>query len=114
MRDHGAGRGQPVIVALPPVVGASAWHAYDGFYAAVESGAPVVITDFTATVYCDAGGIHGLLILRDRAEIRDVRFGLVIPPGGLLRRVLQLRGIDHLLAVYPSAGEAARLLIPAA
>lgn len=74
----------------------------------------MVVADSTATVYCDAAGTHGLLVLRDRAEIRDVRFRLVIPPGGLLRRVLELRGIGHLLAVYPSAGEAAGLLIPSA
>jgi hypothetical protein len=50
-------------------------------------------------------------MLRDRAAVRDVRFRLVISPGALLRRMLELRGIDRLLAVYPSAGEAARLLI---
>jgi anti-anti-sigma regulatory factor len=93
------------------VIDSNASHAYDRLYAAIESGVPVVIADFTATAYCGAAGVHGLLMLSDRAVVRDVQFRLVIPPGALLRRVLELRGVDHLLAVYPSVAEAARLLI---
>src|SRR5258708_38217167 len=82
MRDQGTGNGQPLIVALPPVIDTSdATDAYDQLHAALESGVPAVIADFTATVYCDAAGVHGLLLLRDRATVRDVRFRGVIPAG---------------------------------
>jgi anti-anti-sigma regulatory factor len=115
MGDYGTENGQPVIVVLPPVIEAgNARYAYGPLYAAVESGVPVVIADLSATVFCDAAGMRGLLMLRERSAARDIRFRLVIPPGAPLRRVLELRGIDHLLPVYPSAGEAARPLVPAA
>jgi anti-anti-sigma regulatory factor len=115
MRDHGTENGEPVIVVLPPVIEAgNARYAYGPLYAAVESGVPVVIADLSATVFCDAAGMQGLLMLREWSAACGIRFRLVIPPGAPLRRVLELLGIDHLLPVYPSAGEAARPLVPAA
>jgi anti-anti-sigma regulatory factor len=97
MCDHGTGQGQPVIVALPPVVDSNSRHAYDRLHAAVESGTPVVIADFTDTVYCDATAVHGLLMLRDRAAVGDVQFRLVIPPGAINALA---RGLTHSTAGY--------------
>ena len=115
MRDHGPGDDPPVVIACPPEIDASnVMYAYDPLYAAVVSGVPAVIADFTATAFCDVAGVRGLLMLRDLAADRDMRFRLVIPPGALIRRVLELLEVEHLLPVYPSVEEAARLLVPSA
>lgn len=115
MRNDGAGNGGSAIVALPAEIDlTNTRQAYDPLYAALVSGAPVVVADFTATVFCDAAGVHSLLMLRDLAAALGIGFRLVIPPGGLLRRVLELLAVDHLLSVYPNAEEAARLLVPLA
>jgi hypothetical protein len=110
MLDHGSSDAAPVIVALPPEIHASNTQSvFDPLYAALTSGAPVVIADLSATVACDLVTLYGLLRVRDWASARQVRFRLVIPSGASLRRVFELLAIDRLLPVYPSVGEALRV-----
>ncbi len=49
----------PVIVALPAEIDLSnADQVYDQLYAALVSGAPVVIADFTGTRFCDCAFLN--------------------------------------------------------
>lgn len=99
--------GAPPIVALPPTIDIfNAGQVHDRLCAAVESGAPVVIADLSATVFCDSAGAHRLHLIVSHAAAKGSRVRLVIPHGSPLRQVLVLLGVDHLLPVYGSIREA--------
>ena len=99
--------GPPVVVSLPVEIDVTnAGQVYDVLIAAAAAGAPVVIVDCTATVFCDAAGVRCLVTGHIRAAVRGVQLRLVIAPGGLLRRLLELLGADSILPVYPSVEEA--------
>jgi anti-anti-sigma factor len=104
-----------VVVTLPGEIDiTNADRAFDRLETTVSSGAAVVIADFTGTYFCDAAGVRRLVRIRSRAMVRGTQLRLVIPLGGLLRRVLALLEVDHLLPVYPSVGQAGVLAPPAA
>ena len=81
-------------------------HVNDRLSAAIASGAPLIIADLSATVFCDAAGADWLHMIGYHAASRSGRLRLVIPPGALMRRIVELLGVDHLLAVYSSITEA--------
>jgi len=68
----------------------NAERLYDQLYAAVISGAAVIIADFTATSFCDSAGLHRLIMIHKRAAARNAQ--LVVPPGGSAQHVLELLG----------------------
>lgn len=97
-----------VIVALPAEIDhGNAEHAYDQLYAAFAAGAPVVIADFTASIFCDCSALRRLLAVQRRAATRDAQLRVVAPPGGPVLRVLEITGLGQVLQVYPSAYHAA-------
>jgi anti-anti-sigma regulatory factor len=99
--------GAPAIVALPPTIDIfNAGQVHDRMCAAVDSGAPVVIADLSATVFCDIAGADRLSLIASQAAARGSQVRLVIPQGSPLRQVLVLLGVDHLLPVYSSIREA--------
>lgn len=107
MDDQVASRGAYAIVALPAEIGpATIRQVYERLYAAVASGAPIIIADLTGTHFCDAAGMRHLLVIREEAAARGSQLRLVIPPGVPMREVLVLLGADHLLPVYSSLREA--------
>lgn len=107
--------GTPVVVSLPVEIDVTnADQVYDRLVAAVATGAPLVIADCTATIFCDAAGVRRLLMFHARAAAREVPLRLVIAPGGLLRRLLELLGADSVLPVYPSVEEASMLPVHSA
>jgi anti-anti-sigma regulatory factor len=94
-------------MALPATIDVrNAGHVHDLLSAAVASGAAVVIADLSATVFCDATGAHRLHMIGSQAAARGGRLRLVITPGSPLRQMLVLLGVDHLLPVYSTIGEA--------
>jgi len=100
--------GAPVIVALPAEIDLSnADQVYDQLYAALASGAPVVIADFTGTRFCDCACLNRLLRVQNQAADHNAQLRLVIPPGAPVREVVKLLGLDQQLPVYAST-EAAR------
>lgn len=108
-----AADGTPVIVALPTEIDmVNAERVYDQLYAALISGAPVIIADFTATIFCDSAGLHRLVMIHQRAAAHDAQLWLVVPPGGSVRHVIELLGLDQRLPVYSSVAEATALLKP--
>ena len=99
--------GPPVVVSLPVEIDVTnAGQVYDVLMAAAAAGGPVIIADCTATTFCDAAGVHRLVMSHNHAAVRGVQLRLVIASGGLLRRLLELLGADSILPVYPSVEEA--------
>lgn len=97
----------PAVVSLPAEIDiTNAGQVYDRLMAAAATGAPVVIADCTATVFCDVAGVRRLVMGHAQAAARGVQLRLVIAPGGLLRRLLELLGADSVLPVYPGVEEA--------
>jgi anti-anti-sigma regulatory factor len=97
----------PVVMTLPAAIDMTNADQVRGrLYAAIASGAPLIIADLSATVFCDAAGADWLRMIGYHAAARSGRLRLVIPPGALMRRILELLGVDHLLAVYSSITEA--------
>lgn len=69
--DTHAGDGLPVVVALPAEIDlTNVERVYDQLYAAVVSGAPIIIADFTATAICDSAGVRRLLMIHKRQQPR--------------------------------------------
>lgn len=99
--------GGPVIVTLPASIDVTnARQIRDRVAAAIASAAPLIIADLSATVFCDAVGADWLHMIGYHSAARSGQLRLVIPPGALMRRMLALLGIDHLLPVYATIGEA--------
>jgi len=97
----------PVIMTLPRTIDVTnAGQVHDRVSAAIESAAPLIIADLSATVFCDAAGADWLRTIGYHTAARSGRLRLVIPPGALMRRMVKLLGIDHLLAVYSTVTEA--------
>jgi anti-anti-sigma regulatory factor len=98
----------PVVVRLPAEIDiTSREQSYDRLYAALCSGAKVVIADFTATAFCDCGALRRLVSAQRRAAARDAQLRLVIRPGSAVSRIAALMEVDRMVPVYPSIGLAA-------
>lgn len=73
----------------------------------------MVVADLTTTVFCDSAGLRILALARDWAEADNVELRLAVPPGPPLA-VITLVGLDRLVPIYPSLGQAlGRAPIPA-
>jgi anti-anti-sigma factor len=105
------GMGPAVVVPLAAEIDlTNGERAYDRLYAALASGAGVVIADFTATRFCDCAALRHLLTVQRRVVTQGGQLRLVIPPGSLVRRVAVLTGLDGQLHIYPTVREAAAWL----
>lgn len=97
-----------VIVTLPAEIDlTNQERAYEQLYAAIASGARVVIADLTATKFCDCSSVRGLLRIQQRFASRHAQLRLMISPGTAVSRVVELMGLDRLLPIHVSSGEAA-------
>jgi anti-sigma B factor antagonist len=67
--------------------------------------ATVVIADMSLTEFCDSTGIRHLLIANDAAMARGGELRVVVPSRAVLR-VMRITGVDQVLAIYGSLGEA--------
>lgn len=96
----------PVIVTLPAGIdAANAGQVLSQVCAAFTPGRTVVIADLTATIFCDSSCLRHLIQAHDRAAASD-GLRLVIPPGSPVQRILELTGVHHRLAIYPTVAEA--------
>jgi anti-sigma B factor antagonist len=97
----------PAVVVLPAEIDVTNCElAFDLLAAALAPGVPLVIADLTATSFCDTSGIRALLQAHEQAAARGAQLRLAIPPGGSVRRVLELTGIGRVLSLYPGLDEA--------
>lgn len=103
-----AASGSPVIVTLPAEIDTTnADQVYDQLHTALASCAAVVIADLTATTFCDSRGINRIIAARNHTVADSTQIRLAVSPGGTVARVLGLLGVDQLLTVYASVGDAA-------
>jgi anti-anti-sigma factor len=67
----------------------------------VNRGASPLIADMTGTVSCDQAGAGALLRVYQRASANGTRLRVVVA-AALVRRVLEVAGLDRLVSIYPS------------
>lgn len=99
--------GRRAVVKFPGHVnGSNAAGIRDQLLAVFDIGAAVVIADMSATMSCDQAGLDAVSLACQQAAIRQAELRLVVT-GQSVRRLLIARGIDRLVAVYPSLASAA-------
>jgi anti-sigma B factor antagonist len=72
---------------------------------ALGDGVTVLVADLSGTAFCDSSGVRMLVEVNRAAVANGTELRLVVPSVSV-RRVLELMGVDELLAVYPTLGEA--------
>lgn len=75
---------------------------------AAPNDVPGMVVDLSGVTYLDSRGLHLLFELSERLRVRDQRLHLVIPPQGLIRRVLTLTRMDTIVPLYASVPDAVR------
>ena len=94
--------GRQAVVALPEHIDASnVGQIREQLLVLVNRGAAVLIADMTATVSCDHGGADALLRAYHRASVNGAQLRLVVTTQ-IVRRVLDVSGLDRLVSIYPS------------
>jgi anti-sigma B factor antagonist len=97
----------PAVVVLPAEIDVTnSEFALGLLAAALAPGVPLVIADLTATSFCDTSGVRALVQGHEQAVARGAQLRLAVPPGGSVRRVLELTGLGRRLNVYPGLDEA--------
>ena len=96
----------PEIVSLPAEIDVTNAERVDAeLRAAVRPGVTVVIADMTHTTYCASSGIRHLVLANDHAAACAAELRLAVQSDAVLR-VLELLGVDRMLRIYPSLGDA--------
>ena len=75
-----------------------------GFAAALVAGTTTVIVDFSATTFCDTAGLREMVLAKRLALATRIDLRLVVP--GSLTRIFKLTGLDGVIPLYPTLGEA--------
>ena len=72
-----------------------------------DAGSAVVV-DLSAVTFMDSSTLNAILYGSERAQQDDAhRFAVVLPPGpSAARRVIELTGVDRVLAIHPDRGSA--------
>jgi anti-sigma B factor antagonist len=92
----------PVIVQLPAEIDIANGAAVgQQLCLAFAPGVTCVIADMTATVFCDSSGISQLVLAHRCAAAHHAQLRLAVPHDQVLD-VLNVTGVDRLLAVYAS------------
>jgi PAS domain S-box-containing protein len=91
-----------VVVALPEHIGASnAGQVREELLLVINRGARVLIADMTATISCDHAGADAVIRAWQRASASGTELRLVVT-AWTVWQVLDQRGMDRLISVYPS------------
>jgi anti-anti-sigma factor len=94
------------MVVLPVEIDAvCAQQVGDELAAALAEGVTVLVADLSGTAFCDSSGVRMLAGARRAAQANGTELRLVVPSVAV-RRVFELMGVDELLPVYPTLGEA--------
>jgi anti-sigma B factor antagonist len=97
--------GRHVVVTMPAEIDITNSASVDSVLAGVAAQHPDVITaDMTSTVFCDSSGIHALARAHRRASSNGGELRLAVGSSPAMR-VLELTGLDQVLAVYADVSE---------
>jgi anti-anti-sigma factor len=77
---------------------ANAGEIRDELFSVMSNRTPAIVVDLSGVSYLDSRGVHLLLELSERSQIRDQKLRLVLPDRSPIRRILE---ITHLDAVVP-------------
>jgi anti-sigma B factor antagonist len=104
--------GVPVVRIHGEVDISNAEEVAAGIEAAVPNSSPGVVIDLTPTTYLDSSGVDLLFRLADRSRVRGQRLRVVVPADASLRRVLEITGLQDVVALEahldePPAGDEA-------
>jgi anti-anti-sigma factor len=103
-----------VVITLPEHVDVSnAARIREQLLALINAGAATIIADMSATLSCDQAGSDAIARAYQRALVSGAQLRLVVT-SPLVRRVLDVDGLDRLVSMYPSleAAAAARPVAP--
>ena len=99
--------GNQAVVRFPEHVDtANVAQLREQLLALVNRGPAVLIVDMSGTVSCDQGGADALVRAFQRASVKGTQLRLVVT-GQLIRRLLDVNGLDRLMSIYPSVEAAA-------
>jgi len=105
--------GRQVIVTLPEQIDASnADQIREELLAVINRGATELVADMTATVSCDHGGADALVRAYQRGAVSGTQLRLVVA-APLVRRILEVNGLDRLISIYPDLESATAAGAPA-
>jgi len=72
-----------------------------------------LVVDLTDARYVDSVGVSLLFELAERLQGRQLRFAVVVPPDGLVERVMAIVDLDSVAEVHRELGDAlAALRVP--
>jgi anti-anti-sigma factor len=86
--------GIPVAAVEGEVDIANVVHLRAQIVQAVPNSAPGMVLDLSQTAYLDSRGVHLILELADRMATSQQELRVVVPPGAMIRRVLELTHVD--------------------
>ena len=99
--------GRQAVVALPEHIDVSnASQIREELLWVINRSAAALIADMTATLSCDQSGADAVMRAYQRALASGTQLRLVVT-AQIVRRVLDLRGLDRLVSVYPTLEAAA-------
>ncbi|MGH2362732.1 MAG: STAS domain-containing protein [bacterium] len=98
----------PIVYLQGEIDIVNASHVGAQLFEAAPNDAPGMVVDLSDVTYLDSRGLHLLFELSERLRVRDQRLHLVIPPQGLIRRVLTLTRMDAIVPLYASVPDAVR------
>jgi anti-anti-sigma factor len=98
--------GRQAIMTLPEHIdAANVGQIREELLGIINRGAAVLIADMTATVSCDYGGADALMRAYQRASVSGTQLRVVVT-APVVRRVLEVSGLDRLISIYPDLGAA--------
>jgi anti-anti-sigma factor len=104
--------GRQAVVTLPEHIDVSnSGQIREQLLELVNRGAAVLIADMTGTVSSDHGGADALLRAYQRASISGTQLRVAVT-AQIVRRVLDVSGLDRLVSIYPSLEAAVAAGIP--
>ena len=92
---------ETIVVPLPAEIDIANADRVDAeLNAAFGPGVGMVVADMSGTRFCDTSGVHALVMAHKRAQASGTGFRVVVRPGEV-RRILEILGLDRVLAIYP-------------
>jgi anti-anti-sigma factor len=94
--------GTQAVVTLPEYIDVSnSGLVREQLLSLINRGADILVADMTATVSCDHGGVDALARVYQRASVSRTRLRVVVTTP-IVRRILDVAGLDRLISIYPS------------